>query len=354
MLFRVFRLVLICIFLVWLAGGCRAKLFGLSPNDRVGRGAEEDVAGDVYPLTENRPPESASSRSRPDTPQLLGTVLAVIENSPMARPQAGLGRADLVYETLAEGGITRFLAVYYTEPADKIGPIRSARYYFVEIAKAYGAPFAHAGGNEDALALIRSIRLRDVDEIFNAGGYFWRSPDRRPPHNLYTSTDQLVRAAKSKGFPMVPLVSLPTGQAPGGEDSGEVHITFYRSDAYTSTSQWTYRDGAYWKSTDGLPHYLEGGEQISADNVIVMASRMRDEKKEDWQLDIRVVGEGEALFFSGGKVFSGTWRKKSRDSHLEFFRRGTPMKFAPGRTWIEIVPGLNAVSYQTLPPSPNQ
>ncbi len=331
--------------------GCSSKPAGTPappPNSpQASPGGNSTVAQGAYvpPETGFPQPGKPARRQRPSSPQLPGTLLAIIENSPMARPQAGLDRADVVFETLAEGGITRFMAVFYTEPAEKIGPIRSARYYFVEIAKAFGAPFAHAGGNEDALALIPAIRIRDMDEIYNSGAWFWRSTDRRSPHNLYTSTGKLAQGAKAKGFPMLPLDPLPTGQVEGGREVSEFRVTFYQSDKYTSSSGWVWRDGAYWKNVDGQPHILEGGTQISADNVVVLGTRMFDEKKEDWQVNIRVVGQGEAVFFTGGKAYQGTWRKASRESHFEFLYEGKPMKFAPGQTWIAIAPGISAVAY---------
>lgn len=345
---RAVFLATVLIILTLASGGCGSKPPGPAATPQTNSEAKPAVSGSVYnpPPPEPAKPEKPPRRKRPDSPQLSGSLLAVIENSPQARPQSGLDRADLVFEALAEGGITRFLAVYYTEAAEKIGPIRSARYYFVEIARAFAAPFAHAGGNADALDLIPRVGIRDLDEIYNAGAFFRRSNDRRPPHNLYTSTAELLRGAEAKGFPMVPLKLLPSGEVDGGREAKELKIIFYGSQAYTSSSVWTYRGGIYWKEVDGRPHFLDDGTQITTDNVIVLATRTFDEKKEEWQVNIRVVGEGEAVFFTGGKAYAGKWRKASRYSHFEFLYQGKAMKFSPGQTWVEIVPGLDTLSYR--------
>ena len=99
---------------------------------------------------------------------LPGVFLAMVDNHPKARPQSGLDKADIVYEIIAEGGITRYLALYYSQEAPKIGHIRSARYYYVQLAKGYDGVLAHAGGNENALYLIPELKVKNLDEIYNA------------------------------------------------------------------------------------------------------------------------------------------------------------------------------------------
>src|SRR5581483_1401572 len=115
----------------------------------------------------------------------------VVENHPDARPQSGLSQADVVYEALAEGGITRFLAIFQSQDVKSIGPVRSARTYFNDWAQEWGAVYAHVGGNSDALALIKAgiPGVSDADQFFN-DPYFTRISSRRPPHNTYTSINK--------------------------------------------------------------------------------------------------------------------------------------------------------------------
>ena len=110
---------------------------------------------------------------------LPGTFIASIDNHRNAYPQSGLDKADRVYEILAEGGITRYLAVFHSRTAEKIGPIRSARYYFAYLVKGHDFPFAHAGGNNDAIALIPKLKIKDLDEIYNSGNYFYMDKSKK-------------------------------------------------------------------------------------------------------------------------------------------------------------------------------
>lgn len=269
----------------------------------------------------------------------------MVENHPDARPQAGLDQADLVYEIEAEGGITRFLAVFYHHHAPRVGPVRSARVYFVQIAKAYDAPYAHAGGSNDALKLIRQIGIKDLDEIYNAGPFFWRIRERKMPHNLYTSTESLLTGAQARNFSLAPPPSLPLGEAAGGSPAAELSLTYAKLPAYTYATTYKYENGQYSKYINGRPHVMENGTPIEAANVVVLFADTRPVKKEDWQLDIKIVGQGEALFFTGGEVFRGEWRKDGADSHFEFLHQDRPMAFAPGTTWVNVVPDAGYIEY---------
>lgn len=315
-----------------------------------------------------QPPVAEAPQNKPNeikapeperAPELSGALLAIVENSPQARPQSGLEKADLVYEALAEGGITRFMALYYTQKADRIGPIRSARYYFVELAKAYNAPFAHAGGNADALALIPELRLPDMDEIYNAGAYFQRTTDRVPPHNLYTSTDLLLKGARAKGFTLQKPVLPPVAAAQAGDAAGtpaapapgaaaeHILISFFRGVDFSNLVTYDYDNGRYLRRINGTPHTMESGAQIAPANVAVIVAPTRDVKKEEWQLEIKVVGEGPALYFSGGQATEGKWRKTSPQAHLELLGLdGKPVQFRPGQTWIEIIPDRSSLEYR--------
>ena len=119
--------------------------------------------------------------------------MVIVENSTAARPQSGLSSADIIYETSAEGGIPRFIALFQQNQPDVIGPVRSVRPYFIDIAEDYNIPFAHCGGSEEALNEIQTTSsLMSINEISNSN-YFWRSSDRVAPHNLYTSSTNLLK-----------------------------------------------------------------------------------------------------------------------------------------------------------------
>jgi hypothetical protein len=117
----------------------------------------------------------------------------IIENHGDARPQSGLNNADLIYETVAEGGITRFLAIFHSTPASEIGPVRSARDYFAELANEWGVLFAHVGGSDEVLAQLAQKQYKNIDSLneFFFGKYFRRVKTRAAPHNTYTSHSEL-------------------------------------------------------------------------------------------------------------------------------------------------------------------
>jgi len=123
----------------------------------------------------------------------------MVENSEGARPQSGLDKANIVYEVLAEGGITRFLAIYYDQDAEEVGPIRSARPYFVSKSLEHQAIYVHVGGSEEAYNFIKEEKIDDINEFVDFEP-FWRTTDRIPPHNLYTSTLKLRKEANKLGY----------------------------------------------------------------------------------------------------------------------------------------------------------
>ena len=129
-------------------------------------------------------------------------LAVIVENHPDARPQSGLGEADIVYETLAEGGITRFLAIFQTREVKSIGPVRSARDYFAEIANDFGALFAHVGGSDEVLLELQNKHYKNLDDInqFYQASFFERIKLRPAPHNVYTSTEKLRDYLDSKNL----------------------------------------------------------------------------------------------------------------------------------------------------------
>ncbi|MFZ5754022.1 MAG: DUF3048 domain-containing protein, partial [Bacillota bacterium] len=230
-------------------------------------------------------------------------------------------------------------ALFYQEPAEKIGPIRSARYYFVQLARGYDAPFAHAGGNADALALIPKIGVKDLDEIYNAGGYFWRDNNRQMPHNLYSSTEKLLAGAQAKGYKLIPP-SLPVGSTWEGI-AHKPEITFdYSSGKYTYQASWVYENRRYTRKINGKPHLMEDGATIVADNLIAMVAPTREVVKEELESEIKLIGKGEARYFIDGKMMKGSWEKPSPERNIRFLdEKGQPVKFKPGKTWVQVLPG---------------
>lgn len=269
-------------------------------------------------------------------------VFAVmVENMVDARPLSGISKANLVYEAISEGGITRFLAIYTADNLVKeIGPVRSARPYYIDWASEYGALYAHSGGSPEALRIVSNYDVLDLNEFSN-GQYFWRSKSRYAPHNLYTSTELLNRAFNDKKGKVKEFESwLFKEEAKIDErprEEIEIVINFSRPNYKV---EWKYDR----EKNDYLRYQAEqvqrdsDGLEVRAKNIIVQFVKM-------WVLDeigrkrIETIGAGEAIVFRDGKSIKGKWVKIEKGDRTAFYNEnGEEIKFNPGVTWIEVVP----------------
>lgn len=282
-----------------------------------------------------------------DNPQLPGVVLVMVDNFSKACPQSGLDKADIVYEMLAEAGITRYMAAFYHQKADKIGPIRSARPYYIELAKGIKAPLAHAGGSTTALSLIQKLDIDDLDEIYNSGKYFWRDKNRGKPHNLYTSTDLLIQGAKAKGYKISDEGLLPVGSEWEGTNYPEDIKISYSFGKYRNEVAWHYTGEVYERKVNGQANVMKDKTKITTDNVIVIKAKTKVVVKKDTPYsDIEVVGKGDAYYFVDGKMKEGFWEKASVSSALKFYDdKKEIVKFKSGKTWVQVIPDSNELSF---------
>lgn len=316
-----------------LLSGCSAK------------NKEDDPA-----LLEEEEIEEEIPEKEPFVKEFEGSFIVAVDNHINAYPQSGLEKADLVIELMAEGGVTRFLAFYDSYHAEKIGPVRSARYYFAEIVKGYPSAFAHAGGNADALALIPHLKIMDLDEIYNSGAAFVRTKDRRPPHNLYTSTEMMLKHSKSKGFAIKDLEGLPLGETPQIQPE-ELKNGFIIDLPYTNTKYYyhsvTYvyekEDEKYYRYVNGKKFESADGVWLAPDNLIIMEIPSRTVVKEEVQSEMNVLGQGKALFLRDGIVYEGSWKKEKTSQPFSFYHEGQAMNFKEGQTWIQIISDMKTI-----------
>lgn len=309
MLRHLTRRALGCLLLIWLLGGCASAL----------------------------PPTAPSAQPEPELP---GALLCMIDNHLAAYPQSGLAEADVVYEALAEGGITRLLAVFYRQRPELIGPIRSARYYFAEIAAAYQAPLAHAGGHSTALQRIAELQIPDVDEIYNSGTYFWRDGSRRMPHNLYTSADQLLRWAEAHRVSLTPLPSAASARPAAGAGSAIdwLSISYNRSQSYPYVVQYRWQDGRYQRLVNGQPHLDSTGVALHADTVIVLVAPTRSVVDQVLISEVALLGSGVATVFHAGRAWECEWRKATPSEHIQLVYQGQlwPLP-SDGQLWVQVI-----------------
>lgn len=263
----------------------------------------------------------------------------MIENSPDARPQSGLKEAGVVYEAIAEGGITRFLALYQESKPQLIGPVRSLRMYYVDWLAPYQASVAHVGGSYYALREIRNGSYRDIDQFFNAA-YYWRATDRWAPHNVYTSFKKLDALNKKKGYRTSKFESWPRidGKPTEKPSATKINVTI-SGPLYNSTYTYDKEANVYKRSQADSAHRDREKGRITPSVVIVMYTTMNKVFEDGWREDIKTTGSGKAYIFQGGTVTKGKWVKKNRKSQIQFVNsEGEEIELFRGQTWITAVP----------------
>jgi len=280
-------------------------------------------------------------------------LAVMIENLSVVRPQSGLSAANLVYEALAEGGITRFLAVFSgTADLPEIGPVRSARVYYLDWATELGAAYIHCGGDPYALRLIKQYKMRDLDQSYN-GYFFWRKDELAAPHNLFTKTALLVEAVNAKGWldqgnfkPWLFKTEATLDSRP--ENTADISIDF-SSPSYAVVWKYDRENNQYLRYNGGFPHLdKNNGEQIKAKNVVVqfMVAAFKDDDLAKGRLGMHTIGGDKALIFRDGEAISSIWKKNYREDRTRFYTTDwKEIEFDPGTIWIEVVPPERSVSY---------
>jgi hypothetical protein len=274
----------------------------------------------------------------------------MIENSTFARPQSGIQDAGIVYEAIAEGGITRFLTLYQDAQPQYIGPVRSLRPYYLDFSVPFDAGIAHVGGSPDALAQVRN-GLKDLDQFFNAGSY-WRQSTRDAPHNVYTSFAKLDALNISKGYTSSKFTSFPrkkdtklttpTAKSVNFAISGPTYNVHYDYDA-TSNSYLRSEGGAAHMATISAADTV--GKQLHP--KVIAALIMGYGIDADGQhSDYTTTGNGNVYIFQDGGVTQGTWSKANRTSQFVFTDASNkPVKLDAGQTWFTVLGASNMVSY---------
>lgn len=266
----------------------------------------------------------------------------MIENSMDARPQAGLLGAGVIFEAVAEGGITRFVAIYQDSEPDYIGPVRSVRPYYIKWAMGFDAAIAHAGGSAEALSMIQTLGVKDLN---HNSAYFWRVNNRAAPHNLYTSLAKLREYEAQKGYGKANFTSLARkGEEPSTAPTAN-KIDFNISSANFNV-QYTYdaATNSYKRSEGGKPHTDEkSGAQLSPKVVVAL---IMDQGKSHIYTTYANVGSGQVVIFQDGGYKEGTWKKESNTSNLSFTdSAGTPIQLNPGQTWFTALGGRDRVTF---------
>lgn len=275
---------------------------------------------------------------------VLRVIGVMVDNHPDAWPESGVGKAKIVYEAPVEGGLTRYLAIFDSKQnVAEVGPVRSARAYFLDWLQEYGRGlYMHSGGSPEALNLIKSRNIFDANEFF-WGEYYWRDEARFAPHNLYTNSENWGKVVSrygstgslfttDKAWQYSKLVGQTIGK------KGGLKIPF--SDDYAVT--WTYDAKAlnYSRSLNGSKEIDKDGAAVTARNILVQITGVRDVANDDkGRQAIVTVGSGDAIILKKGGVIYGTWKKSSLTGRTRFYDKNKKeIVLVPGNTWVEVVP----------------
>jgi hypothetical protein len=326
--------------------------------------------------------EPAPEPEKPPVNPLTGEVVASwdlitrrplavkVENDPKARPQSGIVDADLVYEELVEGGVTRFICIYLSKESPTIGPTRSARPSDIDITFFLEPLLICSGGSDTVISMVQAAGMMYIAEDAT---YFWRDRSRRAPHNLYTSTALLRQYLLEQGdtFNKLPDSGLafaaeeeaepPAAEEDAVEGESEESVMVspattisiaYKAAICAASYAYDTTSKSYLHSIQGAPHSdLTTGQRVAPRNVIVQYVTVSDSGLRDVTGSAvpvsQVIGSGKCLVFTDGMVYHGTWKKASRSVPTEFTdENGNRIPLQAGQTWIHLINEEIPVTYQ--------
>lgn len=265
-------------------------------------------------------------------------VAVKIENSPLARPQSGLEDADLVFEEIVEGGITRFMAIYHCGRSDDAGPVRSARFDDPKIARAFTRVLAYSGSNGLVDKELQKRNMVLLNELNQRGAFYRVPPGAILVHNLFVRTEVLRNDPRVKKVdpPEVDVFKFGDVQD-SAKKARRVRINFNSS--ITIEYKWA---GGAWKRFEDGPFMTKAGQQLAVPNVLIQqvdvtSSRRLVDSAGNPSPKLELKGKGRALLFRDGRVIKGTWQMKDGRPYYRT-TSGEDFVFAPGSIWVELVP----------------
>jgi len=265
-------------------------------------------------------------------------------------PQGGLDKAQIVYEVIVEGGLTRLMPIFWGTEPEMIGPVRSARHYFLDFSMEYDAIYVHYGGSPQAGSDIKKLKVNEIDGLYLGPDVFWDlTKDPGNWQDSYTSMEKLKKYAEKKSFKDTTDAGFPLTYNETGSDivpadgSNAVNITL-KYPSMTSSYVYDSETGTYKRFRLGKEHMERvSGKQLEAKNIIVMFMRNWDIKGDSaGRQDMDTTGSGTGYFITRGKAVKLKWSKESRSSQTKYtYENGEPVVLNRGQTWIQIMP-INA------------
>ncbi|MEX2275503.1 MAG: DUF3048 domain-containing protein [Actinomycetota bacterium] len=304
-----------------------------------------DVAKGIVPGVEPEPPkcplngEDAPKGEVPDRP----VVAVKVDNTEAARPQVAIDEADIVYEELVEGGITRWIVLFHCAQPQSVGPVRSARITDADILVQYGTPvLGYSGGASKVVKYVSRSGVQDFDED-TGGEAFIRDPGRIPPQDLFVSVPKLEKRGKKKKAEVPQPMFSYSDELPEGKSkkAGEIDMVF--SSINQAAWEWNKPEQRWARFDGGSPNVLDNGDQILADNVVVQMVKVTESEIDDVtgapSPEVDLLGKGKAMLLRDGRVFAGTWERASLQDRTTFTTKdGDEFLLTPGNTWVELFP----------------
>lgn len=274
-------------------------------------------------------------------------IAVMLDNQYRARPQAGLSDAEVVFEVLAEGYITRYMAIFQAYQPEVIGPVRSARPYYIQRALEFNPLYVHVGGSMQALTDIINLQMADVDGLSVGAGVFYRTSHKNMPHNAYSSHDGIRKEADRKNYyTEVDFAGMPISYETydlEGETANEVTIWYKESSAtdsvgYSVAFKYDTDKEHYMRYVNGDPHLDEETElHLYADNIVIqhVAHKTLDSAG---RRELSMVGSGSGYYVHKGKYVPMTWKKTGTyDQTTYYYEDGSELILNPGRTWVQVI-----------------
>jgi hypothetical protein len=334
-----FRALVVVLALAVVAAACSGGSHKSTPTTKpvpkkVAAASRRAAVAPVAPLTGLPDPKNVA-RKRP--------AVTVKVNNTGAAKQYGIDQADVIYEEVVEGGITRLAAIFNSQAPDRVGPVRSVRKTDQSIVWPIGGIFAYSGGAAYAVASIDTAPVKQLDEsragplMYRADGTEFQSPTqyREAPYNLWAKVDQMYKVDGAKPIPPPPLFSYrKAGVKAGGTPAVAVVVNF--AAGYAITWNWDSKSGTWLRSKFGGPDTTADGVRLAPKNVVVMFVQYLGGAGVE-QSEANLSGSGQLLVFTDGKEIKGTWSRPDKSKPARLLNStGGAIRLTPGQTWVEL------------------
>ncbi len=286
-------------------------------------------------------------------------IAVMIDDAPAARPQSGFTTASVVWQAPAEGGVPRYLLIFADQMPTDVGPVRSARSYFIAWAAEWRAVYAHVGGSPQAMSTLRAKGdgqlVYNADEFRWGGIYYRRIPERSLPHNVYSDAKSLRKMATRLGAENEPLDAAwtfgPDAPLEARPSGGIIRVAYpynsieYRYDRATNT---------YLRGVTGQAKQVDAatGQRVAPKNVVVMLMSFAplNDGSNLQRVEAQIVGGGKAWIATNGRTIEGTWTKTSLEGPTRFYdEAGKPVRLTAGQTFIQVMPQGSKVTIKDGP-----